>query len=141
MAIGEQEGPSFSNLQGNLKPRQRILLSLASQAKPITAGESVSLLLWQCPNNADFVIKLAALPDSQRHRMAAPLLEYRQHTTSTGLASVLQLDVPLPSSRPEASSSSFSNNKDLEIDAEARKQELYRQKVEQTGVEREAYRK
>ena len=73
--------------------------------------------------------------------MAAPLLEYRQHTTSTGLASVLQLDVPLPSSKPEASSSSFSNNKELEIDAEARKQELYRQKVEQTGVEREAYRK
>ena len=73
--------------------------------------------------------------------MAAPLPEYRQHTTSTGLASVPQLDVPLPSSRPEAFSSSFSNNKELEIHAEAWKPEFYTQKVEHTGVEREAYTK
>ena len=87
------------------------------------------------------MIKLAALPDSERRRMAAPLPQYGQHTTSTVPASVPQLGAPLPSGRPEASSSSFSNNRELEIDAEARKQELYRRKVEQATVEREAYRK
>ena len=36
---------------------------------------------------------------------------------------------------------SFSNIRELQIDADARKQELYRRKVEQATVEREAYRK
>ena len=86
------------------------------------------------------MIRLAALPDSQRRRLAAPLPQYGQHTTSTVPAPVPQFGAPLPSGRPEASSSS-SNKKELEDDAEARKQELYRLKVEQATVEREAYRK
>ena len=83
------------------------------------------------------MIRLAALPDSQRRRLAAPLPQYGQHTTSTVPAPVPQFGAPLPSGRPEASSSS-SNKKELEIDAEARKQELYRQKVEQGKLERAA---
>ena len=83
------------------------------------------------------MIRLAALPDSQRRRLAAPLPHYGQHTTSTVPAPVPQFGAPLPSGKPEASSSS-SNKRELEIDAEARKQELYRQKVEQGKLERAA---
>ena len=86
------------------------------------------------------MIRLAAQPDSQQRRLAAPLPQYGENTTSTAPGPVPQFGSPLPSGRPEASSSS-SKKRELENDAEARKQELYRQKVEQGTVEREAYRK
>ena len=60
--------------------------------------------------------------------------QYEEHATSTAPAPVPQFGAPLPSGRPEASS----NKRELEDDTEARKQELYRQKVEQGKVERAA---
>ena len=81
--------------------------------------------------------RLAALPDSQRRRLAAPSSQYGQYTTSTVAAPVPQFGAPLPFGRPEASSSA-SARRELEIDAEARKQELYRRKIEQGKLERAA---
>ena len=83
------------------------------------------------------MIRLAALPDSQRRRLAAPLPQYGHHTTSTVPAPVPQFGAPLPSGRPEASYPS-SDKRELDTDAEARKQELYRQKIEQGKLERAA---
>ena len=97
------------------------------------------LVVKMVPTNANLVIRLAAQPDSQQRRLAAPLPQYGQPTTSTAPGPVPQFGVPLPH-RPEAPSS-FSNKRELESDYEARKQELYRRKVEQSLVEREAHRK
>ena len=86
------------------------------------------------------MIRLAAQSESQQRRLAGPLPQYGQHTTSTAPPPVPQFGAPLPFGRPETSSSS-SNRRELEDDAEARMQELHRQKDEQTNVEREAFRK
>ena len=80
------------------------------------------------------MIRLAAQPASQQRRLAAPLPQYGHHATSSVPAPVPQFGAPLLSGRPEASS----NKRELEDDAEARMQELYKQKVEQRKVERAA---